>query len=40
MEYLDWAERVVMGLKGCNQKLKQEFYRILKEGREKLSDSS
>jgi guanosine-3',5'-bis(diphosphate) 3'-pyrophosphohydrolase len=37
MEYLDWAERVVKGLKGCNEKLEEEFYRLLSEGRKKLT---
>jgi guanosine-3',5'-bis(diphosphate) 3'-pyrophosphohydrolase len=39
MEYLDWAERVVKAMNGCNEKLEKEFFRLLKEGREKLSDS-
>ncbi len=37
MEYLDWAERVVKAMDGCNQKLEGEFYGLLKEGREKIS---
>ncbi len=37
IEYLDWAERVVIGLKGCNPMLEQEFYRLFKEGRGNLS---
>ena len=40
MEYLDWAERVVRAMNGCNENLEEEFYRLLKEGREKVSDSS
>ncbi len=36
LEYFDWAERVVCGMKGSNQGLEGEFYRLLKEGREKL----
>ena len=39
MEYLDWAERVVKAMNGCNAKLEEKFYRLLKEGREKLSGS-
>jgi len=39
MEYLDWAERVVTGLKGCNPGLEQEFYRLLEQGRKKLGDT-
>jgi len=36
LEYFDWAERVVCGMKGSNQGLEREFYRLLKEGRDKL----
>ncbi len=39
LEYLDWAERVVKAMKGSNKKLEEEFYRLLKKGREKLSGS-
>jgi len=38
-EYLNWAESVVLGLKGCNEKLEEEFDKLLQEGREKLRDS-
>jgi guanosine-3',5'-bis(diphosphate) 3'-pyrophosphohydrolase len=39
LEYLDWAERVVKGMKGCNKKLEEDFYRLLKEGRERIRGS-
>jgi guanosine-3',5'-bis(diphosphate) 3'-pyrophosphohydrolase len=32
-EYLDWAERVVAGLRGTNPPLEELFYRLLREGR-------
>ena len=35
-EYLDWAERVVAGLRGANQPLEELFDRLLREGRELL----
>ena len=37
MGYLAWAERVVQAMNGCNEKLEEEFYRLLGEGREKIS---
>ena len=39
MEYLDWAERVVMRIKGINPGLEREFYGLLKQGRAWLSES-
>jgi (p)ppGpp synthase/HD superfamily hydrolase len=39
LEYLAWAERVVKAMNGCNERLEEEFYRLLKEGRERLSGS-
>ena len=35
-EYLDWAERVVAGLRGVNPPLEELFDRLLREGREHL----
>lgn len=35
-EYLDWAERVVGGLRGVNRPLEEMFDRLLREGRELL----
>jgi guanosine-3',5'-bis(diphosphate) 3'-pyrophosphohydrolase len=35
-EYLDWAERVVAGLRGANRPLEELFDRLLREGREIL----
>ncbi len=37
MEYLDWAERVVKAMNGCNENLEEEFYRILREGRQRIN---
>jgi guanosine-3',5'-bis(diphosphate) 3'-pyrophosphohydrolase len=37
LEYLAWAERVVKAMNGCNDRLEEEFYRLLGEGREKIS---
>ncbi|MDR3554955.1 MAG: HD domain-containing protein [Syntrophobacteraceae bacterium] len=39
LEYLAWAERVVKAMNGCNERLEEEFYRLLKEGRERLGGS-
>lgn len=36
LEYLAWAERVVNAINGCNEKLEEEFYRLLQHGRERL----
>jgi guanosine-3',5'-bis(diphosphate) 3'-pyrophosphohydrolase len=36
-EYLDWAERVVNGMRGPNPLLEAEFDRVLAEGRRELS---
>ena len=36
IEYLDWAEKVVKGLKGVHPVLEEMFFKELKEGREKL----
>jgi guanosine-3',5'-bis(diphosphate) 3'-pyrophosphohydrolase len=35
-EYLDWAERVVAGCRGCNAKLEAHFDAVLKQRREAL----
>jgi guanosine-3',5'-bis(diphosphate) 3'-pyrophosphohydrolase len=35
-EYLDWAERVVAGLRGTNSPLEELFDRLLREGRDLL----
>lgn len=35
VEYLDWAEQVVNGMKGVNPELESLFYKILAEAREK-----
>jgi guanosine-3',5'-bis(diphosphate) 3'-pyrophosphohydrolase len=37
LEYLAWAERVVKAMNGSNKKLEEEFYKLLKEGREKIN---
>ena len=37
VEYLDWAEEVVAGLRGVNEKLEEYFDRILETGRTKLA---
>jgi GTP diphosphokinase / guanosine-3',5'-bis(diphosphate) 3'-diphosphatase len=38
LEYLNWAERVVLGLRGVNAALDQQFDAVLAEGRLKLSN--
>ena len=38
-EYLDWAERVVAGLRGANPPLEEFFDRLLREGREHLESA-
>lgn len=40
VEYLDWAERVVAGLRGANEKLEAQFDEALKKGRKKLEEES
>jgi guanosine-3',5'-bis(diphosphate) 3'-pyrophosphohydrolase len=40
LEYFDWSEKVVAGLKGVNQKLEDMFYETLKVAREKYSQNS
>jgi (p)ppGpp synthase/HD superfamily hydrolase len=35
-DYLDWAERVVAGCRGCNPQLEQHFDAVLKEKRDTL----
>lgn len=37
IEYLDWSDKVMEGLRGCNQKLEKVYDDILKEAREKLT---
>lgn len=39
-DYLDWAERVVAGLRGVNSKLEARFDEALKRGRERLEEES
>lgn len=36
IEYLDWAEKVVKGLKGVHPVLEEMFFKELKEGRKKM----
>ncbi len=36
LEYPAWAERVVKAMNGCSDRLEEEFYRFLGEGREKI----
>ena len=36
LEYLDWAEKVVSGCRGCNPALEEHFDAVLKKGRESL----
>jgi guanosine-3',5'-bis(diphosphate) 3'-pyrophosphohydrolase len=38
LEYFDWSEKVVAGLKGVNQKLEDLFYETLEAAREKYSE--
>jgi GTP diphosphokinase / guanosine-3',5'-bis(diphosphate) 3'-diphosphatase len=40
MEYMAWAERVVNAMNGCNEKLEEEFYKLLKEGRKIITSGS
>lgn len=35
-DYLDWADRVVEGIRGCNPPLEAYYEEILREGRKKL----
>jgi guanosine-3',5'-bis(diphosphate) 3'-pyrophosphohydrolase len=37
LEYLDWAEKVVLGCRGCNPALEQHFEAVLKKSRESLA---
>jgi (p)ppGpp synthase/HD superfamily hydrolase len=37
-EYLDWAENVVAGLRGCNQSLESYYYQVLENGRRVLNE--
>lgn len=37
-EYLDWAERVVAGLRGCNSKLEENFDDVLRKAHERLRE--
>ena len=37
LEYLDWAEKVVLGCRGCNPALEQHFDDVLKKRRESLA---
>src|SRR6185503_15508254 len=37
-EYLDWAENVVAGLRGCNQPLELYYNQVLEQGRRVLND--
>jgi guanosine-3',5'-bis(diphosphate) 3'-pyrophosphohydrolase len=36
LDYLDWAERVVAGCRGCSPQLEQRFDAVLKEKRQTL----
>jgi (p)ppGpp synthase/HD superfamily hydrolase len=36
LEYLDWAEQVISGCRGCNLDLEQHFDAVLKKSRESL----
>jgi (p)ppGpp synthase/HD superfamily hydrolase len=36
IEYLDWADKVVAGLRGCNARLEKVYDEILKDAREKI----
>lgn len=36
IEYLDWAEEVIAGLRGVNEQLEEHFDRVLENGRKKL----
>ena len=37
-EYLDWAEQVVTGLRGCNSELEQAFDTVMRVARRKLAE--
>jgi len=37
-ESLDWAEKVVAGLRGCNQSLESYYYQVLESGRRVLNE--
>ena len=39
-EYLDWAEKVVAGCRGCSPQLEQHFDAVLKEKRRALTSDS
>jgi hypothetical protein len=36
LEYLDWAEKVVSGCRGCNPALEQYFEAVLRKSKESL----
>jgi GTP diphosphokinase / guanosine-3',5'-bis(diphosphate) 3'-diphosphatase len=40
LEYLDWAERVVAGLRGVNPPLEALFDNVMQDGRRKLADQN
>jgi hypothetical protein len=37
-EYIDWTEKVMVGLRGCNQSLEYYYDQVLKYGRRVLDD--
>jgi guanosine-3',5'-bis(diphosphate) 3'-pyrophosphohydrolase len=39
-DYLDWAERVVAGCRGCSPQLEQHFDAILEEKRQTLETAA
>ena len=39
-DYLDWAESVVAGCRGCNQQIEQHFDAVLKEKRQTLGTAA
>jgi hypothetical protein len=40
MEYLDWTERVVAGLRGCNEPLEHLYDKTLAHGRHVLGEEA
>ena len=36
LEYFDWAEKVVAGLRGCNKELEELFDAVVSDGRSEL----
>ncbi|HZS09086.1 MAG TPA: HD domain-containing protein [Blastocatellia bacterium] len=39
-EYLDWADKVVAGLRGCNRELENRYDEVMKEARMRMEEES